>query len=289
MISLILSLMGCMINLEKLHLLNSFESTTEHPTLPCLNTTFDVFINVFDVYVVAPETVPIDYLIHTSNVLAEYLDNDADGIPDDALVHDYLVANQYILPIWTVAHRESFWEELQGSSCEDTIGMAASMYYDEDQWALGGIADSGRWDTNLEEVWHVVSKGWYAAYPEYFGTFENESGDFITSKLLEAMDVARGGQFLSVPSAYPEEAWYTYTDETCDYACQAHEYFYWILMTNIGALEPTLTDKCAESQDEWRICTQPELQQEDILAFELLNGYDFALPTAIPKGSYEGP
>ncbi len=31
------------------------------------------------------------------------------------------------------------------------------MYFDEDQWAIGGIQKTGLWDTNLEEVWHVVS------------------------------------------------------------------------------------------------------------------------------------
>ena len=69
--------------------------------------------------------------------------------------------------------------------------MAASMYYNEDQWALGGITETGTWDTNLEEVWHVVSDGWYAAYPEYFGTSQTDTGEFVSSKLFEAMDVAR--------------------------------------------------------------------------------------------------
>ena len=280
---------GCQLNLDKVPLPSSSEITAEHPNLPCLNQTFDLFISIFDIYVAAPDTVPLDYLLHTSSVLAEYLDNDADGVPDDPLVHEYLVSHNYIVPVWTEAHREELWEQIEGTACADEIGMAASMYYDEDQWALGGITASEKWDTNLEEVWHVISDGWYAVYPEYFGTSQDDSGAFIPSKLFEAMDVARGGQFLSVPASYPEEAWYTYDDETCDYACQAHEYFYWILMANIDALQPSLTDKCEESQDEWHICTQEELQQQDILAFELLNNYDFVLPTAIPEGDYQGP
>ena len=32
------------------------------------------------------------------------------------------------------------------------------------------------------------------------------------------MDIARGGRFLSIPMDYPDTAWYTYDDETCDYA-----------------------------------------------------------------------
>jgi len=287
--SIFLTLFACSINLDKLSLYHAFETTSEHPTMPCLNSSFDFFINVFDVYVAAPQTAPLDYILHTSNVLAEYIDNDADGIPDDALVHEYLVSNQYLVPVWTEELGEELWQEIQGTACEDGIGMSASMYYDEDQWAIGGITESGKWDTNLEEVWHVVSDGWYAAYPEYFGTSQDGSGNIIPSKLFEAMDVARGGQFLSIPNAYPEEAWYTYYDDTCDYRCQAHEYFYWILMANLDALDPALSNKCTDSQDEWNICSQQELQQKDTLAFELLNNYDFSLPTNIPQGSYQGP
>ena len=288
-LSLFLTFFACTLNLEKLPIHSSFAVTEEHPTMPCLNDNFDLFINVFDIYVAAPISAPLEEFVHTANVLAEYIDNDADGIPDDALVHQYLVDNNYIVPVWTEAKSEELWQQIQGTACEDEIGMAASMYYDEDQWALGGITATGTWDTNLEEVWHVVSDGWYAVYPEYFGTAQDNSGDFIPSKLLEAMDVARGGQFLSIPDPYPQDAWYTYYDETCDYGCQAHEYFYWILMANIGALDPALTDKCADSQDEWHICTQAELEQKDVLAFELLNNYGFALPTIIPQGVYQAP
>ena len=32
------------------------------------------------------------------------------------------------------------------------------------------------------------------------------------------MDRARGGHFERIPEEYPQGAWYTYTDKTCDYA-----------------------------------------------------------------------
>ena len=66
----------------------------------------------------------------------------------------------------------------------------------------------------------------------------------------------------------------------------AHEYFYWILMSNIDALDPSITSKCSPNV-EWNICTKSELMQKDILAYELLNNYGFNLPTVIPDGSYK--
>ena len=244
----------------------------------CMRGSFDKFVEVFGVYVVGSPRAPMDKVLHTAGVLAQYLDNDEDGQPDDPKITSYLSSNNYIVPVWSSNDRDKFWQSASGSICEDNIGMAASMYYDEDQWAIGGIKKTGQWDTNLEEVWHVVSAGWYEVYPEYFG---NNS-----SKLLDAMNKARGGFFKNIPSKYPKNAWYAYNDETCSYECQAHEYFYWILMANINALDRSYTDKCRPN-DEWNVCNKSELKEIDFLAFELLNSYNFILPTQIPDGKYK--
>ena len=97
------------------------------------------------------------------------------------------------------------------------------------------------------------------------------------------MDTARGGQFLTIPESYPETAWYKYYDTTCGYSCQAHEYFYWILMANIDALSHVY-NLCPKT--EWSVCTKQELQTQDPLAFQLLNQEGFQLPTKIPDGCY---
>ena len=253
------------------------DESTKHK-FECMNQTFDKLINVFGVYVAGSNKAPMDKVMHTAGVLAQYLDNDEDGQPDDPKIVSYLSDHNYIVPVWSERDREKFWENAQGTACKDNIGMAASMYYDEDQWAIGGIKKTGQWDTNLEEVWHVVSAGWYEVYPEYFGN----NG----SKLHDAMNKARGGYFRNVPSKYPKNAWYSYNDESCRYECQAHEYFYWILMANINALDPSLTNKCNRSKDEWHICNKSELREQDVLAYELLNNNDFVLPTQIPDGEY---
>ena len=57
-------------------------------------------------------------------------------------------------------------------------------------------------------------------------------------------------------------------------------------MSNFGALDSSLTTKCEDSKDEWNVCTKAELEQTDVIAFDLLNNHDFNLPTNIPDGSY---
>lgn len=264
----------------------NFEILSEHP-FECMNTgVFDKFINVFGVYVVASEEAPLEYVNHTAHILAQLIDNDEDGIPDDSDVLNVLADNNYIIPVWNTSDRDEFWNGARGTYCEDNIGMAASMYYDEDHWALGGIVSAGTWDTNLEEVWHVVSVGWYETYPEYMGT-ENEDGEIISSNLTRALDSARGGHFESVPEQYPEDAWYTYYDDSCNYHCQAHEYFYWLLMADIGALDLSITNKCEESKHEWNVCTKSDLEGTDSLGYDLFNNHGFNFPTMIPDGSYQ--
>ena len=193
----------------------------------------------------------------------------------------HLKRHNFLVPVWKVSTREQFNQSRRGTECEDGVSLAASMYYDEDQWAIGGIESTGQWDGNLEEIWHIVSKGWYATYPEFFGDELSQP-----SKLVDAMDAARGGRFLTVPDKYPANAWYAYYDYTCDYYCQIHEYFYWILMANINALDPVLTSKCTDSAHEWNVCTQSELERIDAIAFDLLNNHGFNLPTNIPDGKY---
>jgi len=50
------------------------------------------------------------------------------------------------------------------------------------------------------------------------------------------MDIARGGYFDGPANPYPEGAWYTYDDETCDYGCMLTEYIYWATVTALGGL-----------------------------------------------------
>jgi len=256
---------------------NSGLQVLDEHEFECMYETFDKFVNVFGIYVAGTNKATIEKVLHTAGVFAQYLDNDEDGLPDDPKISSYLSKYNFIVPVWSEEDFENFDQTRNGTPCQN-ISLGASMYIEYDKWAIGGIQKTGQWDTNLEEVWHIVSAAWYEVYPKYFGGND--------SLLLRAMNKARGGIFDTIPSTYPKNAWYAYYDETCDYSCQSHEYFYWILMANINALDPSLTDKCKRSSHEWNICNKSELKQQDALAYELLNEYDLVFPTQIPNGQY---
>ena len=254
---------------------------SQHPTIDCLNGTFDKFVNVFGMYVMGTPETPESFVNHSAGVLAQYLDNDEDGSVDDIAVLNFLVGINRVVPIWTQQDSETFYSATdRGALCEEKVSFGASMFV-EDKWAFGGITSAGHWDTNLEEIWHIITKGFDHVYPYYFGARPG------LSSIGEAVDAARGGRFQEAPDKYPDESWYRFYDPTCVYDCQIYEYFYWILMANIGALDPKYTDICESSKDEWPICTKAELKQRDKLAYELLNNEGFRLPTRIPDGNYQ--
>ena len=229
---------------------STFKVMGTHPnkTFACMNGTFNSFIDVFGIYVMGIPKISKSYLQHTANVLAQYLDNNADGKVDDEKVIAYLAKNGYVFPVWTTSVREKFWEQAAGTPCEDGVKMAASMYYPDDQWAIGGIELTKKWDTNLEEVWHLVTAGFYAVYPKDFSDTPSSG-----STLVRVMDKARGGKFQEPPSRYPSHAWYT--NEEGPYEGQAHEYIYWALMSNFNALS-AVPGRCQQVQPEWKICTK---------------------------------
>ena len=88
--------------------------------------------------------------------------------------------------------------------------------------------EPGSFDATLEEVLHLIQT---AGYANVYDDLKPEVG----SKLMQAVDAARGGEYDTPPVAYPAGAWFTYFDNTCDRECNAVEYFYWGLTSLLGA------------------------------------------------------
>ena len=237
---------------------------------------FSKQVDVFGLAVYATKKVSDEKLLHAAGVLAQYLDNDADGKPDNSLVIGTLLKSKGIVFMFESQraferidiHRhipERVWNEMM------TIGLFANE-------TLPGGAARGQFDATLEEVLHLVTSGGYSiAYPEVFGERPGTA-------IAKAMDKARGGYFRRVPRKYPREAWYSYDDRSCDYACQITEYFYWGLTSLLGAQD--YPGRGEEISKEWKLNTADKLKKGDPTLFRLLTNTKYQFPKRVPDGKY---
>ena len=229
---------------------------------------FNRLVEVFGVKIFAVPEVEDSKLLHAANLMAQYLDNDEDGTPDNQAVLDKMIENNAFMVMWK---RES---DLNIDPPNGWTGQ--DLGDDETNPSYVSSGKAGRFDASLEEVFHIITHAGYSqVYPDVFG--EN-----IGSQLADAMDIARGGQFTSIPRNYPTDAWYTYDDSTCDYECMATEYFYWALTSILGAQE----NRLSEISQEWDLNTREKVEQTDVAVFELLTDPQYKLPTILPDGTY---
>ena len=241
----------------------------DDPALQC----FTKYIEVFGLGVYAESELTDDQVIHAASVLAELLDNDEDGVADDALLLNRLQEKNAMIPM--------FNEELSPAERAMIVyyqgdGIGAVLYADEVDPTRAGYWGS---DASVEEIMHTINMvGHVYIYPEAFGLEPN------SSLLTNAMDEARGGQFIEFPSSYPDEAWYHYDDSTCDYGCMAGEYIYWAQVSNMGILNDTAT--CDGIADEWEPCSKELLESMDVLIYDLITDPQYKLPQLAPDGIY---
>ena len=236
---------------------------------------FSKYVEVFSLRIYAEDNFSDTDILHVAHMLAELIDNDEDGSPDDAVLLAQLQEAKFVMPMFAdedSAAMRAFEQNYEGD------GVSAVLFaFDVDP------QNPGRWgyDATVEELLHTIHhRGHVELYPEAFGLSPGGS------RLTEAMDIARGGQFMTVPDTYPEAAWYHYTDKTCDYECMAIEYIYWAQVTNMGMLDTPET--CMGIADEWEPCSRALLEEMDPLIFSLVNDPAFKLPLNAPDGAY-GP
>ncbi len=228
-------------------------------------------IDVFGVLVYATENVADEKMLHAANMMAEYLDNDEDGIPDNQLVVDALVRHNTAL---VMGKDEDEMHSIDRSALPP--GEKQGLW---DEETIPGGAERGVFDAALEEIIHPITYvGYGTAYPEVFGTVPG-------SEVGNIMDEARGGHFEGVPEKYPDNAWYTYYDETCDYECQITEYIYWALTSILGGQD--FPGRLEQIQPEWRYNTREKVEKGDPKIYALLTDPLYKFPTVLPDGIYE--
>ena len=227
-------------------------------------------VMVHGVPILATNTTGDDKLLHAAGVLAQFLDNDEDGEVDNPRVHQAILDTGGTI-VMTGTQDEA--HEMDWRNAPRGQGL-----YDEETRI--DARERGVFDAALEEIFHMVTdNGLAVAYPETFGL---EPG----SELTDAMDKARGGRFDGPPDEYPEGAWYTYDDETCDYGCMAAEYIYWVYTSFIGAQD--FPGRLDEIGHEWPLNTREKVEEGEPVLFEVLSRPEYSLATVIPDGKYEG-
>ena len=228
-------------------------------------------LGCFSIY--AESTIPDAKVLHAAAVAAELLDNNEDGIVDDPAIETQLTSENALMPIFSS----------EGSSAENTFfnnyngnGVSAVLYQNEvDPTQTGHWGD----DASVEEIMHTINHvGHTNVYPAAFSMQAN------SSLMSAAMDVARGGQFMTIPNPYPSSAWYHYDDWTCDYECMAIEYIYWAQVSNMGILDDAQT--ASGIANEWEPYNATLLQSMDVLMYALITDPQYKLPQLAPDGNY---
>ena len=226
-------------------------------------------VTVFGIPIYAVATVDDTRLLHATNILAQYLDNNEDGTIDNQTVVDAMLANNAFMFMW-----KSESDQNSVNMPNNAIGQDLGNDETIPVWHVNG--HTGQFDAALEEVWHIVTHAGYAsAYPSVFGEGAGTS-------LSNAMDVARGGNFTTIPNPYPAGAWYTYDDTTCEYDCMTTEYIYWSMSSILGAQE----NRLGEISQEWDLNTNALVQSTDTAVYGLLTDPQYKFPTVLPDGTY---
>jgi hypothetical protein len=228
-------------------------------------------LGCFSIY--AESTIADAKVLHAAAVAAELLDNNEDGIVDDPLIEAQLIIENALMPL--------FFQD--GNTAMDIFenhyngdGVSAVLFNNEiDPTQTGHWGD----DATVEEIMHTINHvGHTNVYPSAFSMGPN------SSLISTAMDVARGGQFMTIPNPYPANAWYHYDDYTCDYECMMIEYMYWALVSNMGILNDAQT--ASGIANEWEPYNATLLQSMDILMYDLITDVQYKLPQLAPDGNY---
>jgi len=252
------------------------------------------FTKVFGVMAFAHKSVAEAKFQHLASILAEWLDNDEDGCIDTPAVLKHL--NNKDLPSYVVIKNngsDDTW--YQPFLRKDWVCTAPLESYEAKPECTGLKGTNQCSDATLEEVLHVLtSQGYALAFPKFFkmGTpsidlktkYKN-----IKSTLATLTDAARGGipRVPSVPKGgkFPAKAYYTYRTASCQFDCNANEYWWWSTAAMTGLLKNR-----SEVKSEFKYYLPEVFKAKDPKMYALITDTTkgYKLPTRPPNGKYTG-
>lgn len=255
---------------------------------------------------------------HVANVMAQLLDNDADGAVDDADVHAKMLRDQFylfvpatesdnenaVMPGSGFGQMSGLWEAIP-NSCDTPSNRGASAT-DRSTWAAAKDTSSGcsaQRDATTEEILHLITEAAAQLWPQKWGgNYESEAG-----VALSALNGNCGWGYASNyinPSSTGCNGQYAYDDNTCDKPCVVVEGIYWASVAYMGGLYTT--SRANSIQNEWLMPTPDDgmavvpsgvanartLQSGSPALYALVSDTTSAqhrwLPSIMPDGNYQG-
>ena len=153
--------------------------------------TFIRYINAFGMHIFTTKGVSDAKLLHMAKIAADFLDNDRDGVADDAQVVAKLRAKKAAMVIGA--------KSCTSPEKMERLGMYSQCLTAQETQLPG----SSKFDFAIEEILHLITAGGY-----HF-TYNADFGEHKTSPLstlAKIMDQARGGHFTSIPKPYPSNS-----------------------------------------------------------------------------------
>jgi len=285
--------------------LTDIELPTENEKTALINKT----MTVFGVKVLALEGIESRDLKLVANVLAQWIDNDEDGGPDNPAVLAEIIRQKSRMILGVTFDQIGPWHNTSQRMLKNqhapTYGLDVTSInhnwyglpiseYSQDHYRTDGLLPP---DATTEETFHLITDIGYAnVYPSVF--WHGERGDNPSeavrshiakhgegqkdaSLLTVAMDNARGGYFEHMANQYPHDAWYTRSDD-CGYKCFVGEYIHWGMISLLG-----YNEKREEGiQDQWQITSVDSLGKQYPALYGLLTNTEYNFPSYAADGSY---
>ena len=256
---------------------------------------------------------------HIANVVAQLMDNDADGKVDDAAVHKHMKDNKYfIITPATDADSESetnmpnegksqmsgLWEAVP--NCCDVPANRGASQTDRSTWAAAIGTTAGcntQRGATTEEVLHLITEAAAALYPAKWGGSYSSTAGAAVQATNGNCGWGYSGNYQN-PSTSSCVGQYAYDDSTCDARCIVVEGIYWAIVSYIGGLYTS--DRASSVSQEWLMCTPDDgmtivpsgvsnaatLQSGSAALFALVgdstsDGNKW-IPAIMPDGAYAG-